>query len=102
MAYNFEALPKGKEYAAIELAGGKALMQVPFGVFVRYELTAALGAKANGKWRLVVKVPGVEPRTFNDLPCDPAFKELTWIGLVSIPTWPAVTYVDNLEVGPAK
>ena len=89
--------------AAGELAAGKqTLMTLPHGQWIHFGITAGLGKSADGTWTLTVTVPGQEPRRFDKLPCDPKWKQFTWMGFVSNATDTAVFYLDNLKLTTAK
>jgi len=45
-----------------------------------------------------VTLPGQKPQTFEDLPCDPRFRELQWLGFISNATEKTVFYVDNVKI----
>jgi hypothetical protein len=81
-------------------AHDKALLAIPSGQWVRFEIVCGLGKKATGVYDLTVTVPGQPPRRFEKLPCDPKCKELAWLGFVSVATGKAVFYVDNLKLHP--
>ncbi len=66
------------------ILGGKAVMELPAGPWLRFEVTGGLGGQNSGRWTLSVKVPGKSAEVFADLPYEkPGFKKLTWVGLVS-------------------
>ena len=79
--------------------GEKRVAQMPAGQWVRFEITCALGEKANGKWNLTVRVPGRDPLALTDLPCSKEFKTLEWFGFVSCTDGPSVFYLDNVGLG---
>ncbi|MBU0608011.1 MAG: right-handed parallel beta-helix repeat-containing protein, partial [Armatimonadetes bacterium] len=83
----------GKLYARDE-----ELMALPTGQWAHVEITAKLGAAADGKYHLSVTLPGAQPQTL-DLPgVDAKWNKLTWVGLVSNATAKTVFYVDNVQL----
>ncbi|HVR75589.1 MAG TPA: right-handed parallel beta-helix repeat-containing protein [Planctomycetota bacterium] len=82
-------------------AGGRELARIPHGKWVDVEITCGLGRDASGKWDLAVKLPGADPpRRFHGLPCDPALRELRWLGFVADADAPAVFYLDRVSLKP--
>ena len=73
-------------------------MEVPSGEWIRFELTAGLGTRADGTWSLTVTLPGAEPRTWRDLPCAAGWKSVEWLGFVSNSTEAKAFYIDDLAV----
>jgi parallel beta-helix repeat protein len=78
---------------------GKELMPIPNGQWLHIEVTAGLGSKASGKWRLAVTLPGQKPRGFVNLPIGSAqWKSLDWLGICSQGTEKATFFLDNLHL----
>jgi hypothetical protein len=70
---------------------------LPAGQWLHLEIVDGLGALADGKWGL--KITGADGAVLfaqPDLPCDPEFSRVLWLGFVANGTAPAVLYVDNL------
>lgn len=82
------------------VADGRELTVLPEGQWVHVEVTCALGDAADGRWRLRVTLPGGEVQEFADLSCNPEFRELRWLGFVSVAAGPSVTYLDNVKLEP--
>jgi len=81
---------------------GQPIMDFPSRQWVHLEMTADLGAKANGAWDLVVQVPGQSARRFDKIKTGhPQFKTLHWLGFSSMATEKAVFYLDNLQLSNA-
>ncbi|PIY37317.1 MAG: hypothetical protein COZ06_33160 [Armatimonadetes bacterium CG_4_10_14_3_um_filter_66_18] len=80
---------------------GKELLTIPTGKWVRFEVRCALGDEATGTFDLTVSVRDADPRTFADLPCEPGFTRLDWVGFVPNGQQECVCYVDDVEVGEA-
>lgn len=80
------------------LVGGKELMALPVEQWIHFEVSANLGAKANGKWELRVTLPGAHPQIFAELPLNPAWKKLDWLGFISNAREKSVYYIDNIEL----
>jgi hypothetical protein len=77
----------------------KALMDLPVGKWIRFEITAALANKDEGTWDLAVTVPGQSARRFKDLQNGSSkFEKLTWVGFSSNATDKTIFYLDNLEI----
>ena len=80
-------------------AAKQPLLLLPRDQWVHLETLCPLGQAAAGAWTLLVTLPGQAPQTFPNLPCDPKFRELQWLGFVSSATEKAVFYVDNVGIG---
>ena len=82
-------------------AGGKKLLQIPLGKWVKFEIVAGLGTEAKAKWDLAVTLPDAkDPQRFAGLPCSPDFKSLFWYGFVSDAIAKTVFYVDDIQLRP--
>jgi len=89
--------PKGRVSA-----GGKDLGEVPAGVWIRVALESALGREAKGTYRFTIQVRGREPQVFADLPCaNPQFRELRWLGFVSVADADTGFLLDDISIAPA-
>ena len=81
------------------ILGGKPVLDIPAGVWVRYHLRAPIGQGAAGRWDLTVTVPGQAPALFRTLlNGSPNFHTLTWIGFISNATTKTVFYLDDLDL----
>lgn len=81
------------------VAGGATLMNVPLNVFVRYEVTAKVGAKADGIWNLKVTLPDGEIKSFDGLKTvSRNWKSVEWLGFVSYADAATTYYLDNLQL----
>lgn len=81
------------------LVGGKALLDIPVGQWVHFNISADLGKGNSGTWNLAVTLPGQEPRHFDKLADgNKSFEQLTWLGFVSNATTKTVFYIDNLKI----
>jgi hypothetical protein len=78
--------------------GGKPLIDIPTGQWVRLEIQAGLGAKSTHTWELIVTLPGQPPKRFEALPCHPEWKRLDWLGFVSNANVKTIYYLDNLSL----
>jgi hypothetical protein len=75
------------------------LLDLPVGQWVRFSISADLGAGNSGTWNLAVTLPGQEPRRFDNLANgNKTFEQLTWLGFVSHATTKTVFYIDNLKI----
>jgi len=82
-------------------AGGKDLLKIPLSKWVKIEITAGVGKKANAKWDLAVTLPdSPEPKRFTDLHCSSNFKQLAWYGFVSDSNVVSTFYVDDISLKP--
>lgn len=80
--------------------GERKLLVLPHSQWVHFAITTGLGDQADGKWQLSVTLPGRQPQTFADLPCEPEFKSLMWYGFVATAETDGVFYLDNVELQP--
>ncbi|NOZ20755.1 MAG: right-handed parallel beta-helix repeat-containing protein [Planctomycetes bacterium] len=81
------------------LANGMSVMAIPHGQWVHIEMHCELGSKANGKYDLIVTLPGGQPQSFPHLDCGSAkFKRLHWLGFTSQAKEKAVYYLDNIKL----
>jgi hypothetical protein len=79
------------------LTGGKHLLDVPADQWIGIELSAGLGSKSTGTWRLSVTLPGQSPQVFDALPNgSPDWKTLHWLGFVSNAQETSITHLDNV------
>ena len=72
---------------------------LPDSQWLHVEITAGLGALANGQWAL--KITGANDAVWfeqQDLPGDPEFGRVLWLGFVANGKAPAVMYLDNLNL----
>lgn len=83
--------------------GDRVLCQLPAGQWVRLQLTCPVGKQSTGRWNLTVTRPGAEPQTFEDLPCaSPKFRQLEWLGFISLATQKTVFEIDDLKMAVEK
>ncbi len=79
--------------------GDRELLRLPVGQWVHFEVTAPLGEEATGHFDLRVRAPGMaQPVVFANLPCEPGFRKLDWVGFVAPGHEATVLYVDNVEL----
>lgn len=77
----------------------RALLDMPSGQWVHFEVWATLGKASSGTWQLSVALPGAPAQTFSDLKCgNPNWKTLDWLGFVSDATTSTVYHLDNLKL----
>jgi hypothetical protein len=80
---------------------GNPLMPFPADTWVKFDLTAAVGAKSPRTFDLTVTVPGQDPQTFHALPFGSnEFAQLTWFGFSSNGNQKQAFYVDDLRLNP--
>lgn len=83
------------------LASGRRLMALPHQTWVRFEVTCGVGSRANGRWDLVVRLPGrTPPLRFPGLPCNPSFRDLEWFGFSADADAAGLFYLDDLRLAP--
>ena len=78
--------------------GGRRLLDCAPDEWLHIQITAPLGAKADGRWDLKVETPRRPPQLFTGLTCNPDWKRLDWIGYVSDARSKTVFYLDNIEL----
>lgn len=84
-------------------AGDTTLMDVPMRQWLHFEITTTLGRQGNSAYDLAVTLPGGETRTFQKLSFGNAdFRNLKWIGFISLATDKAVFYLDNIKAENVK
>ncbi len=80
-------------------AAGIEPIPVEPGEWLHVEVTAGVGKRADGTWRLAVTLPGGKEYRFDDLRCrDESWDELRWLGFVSNGTVESVWYLDNIQI----
>jgi len=80
-------------------AGGKPLVSVPTGQWIRLDFLAGLGKQATGSYDLTVTVPGQGPGKFAALPVgNPAWRSLRWLGFISLANGRTVMYLDDVKL----
>ena len=80
-------------------ARGKELLTVPLGQWVGIRIECGMGRKADGKYKLEVKLPDQPPQSF-DLPLvNDQFSRLEWFGFLSNAAAAAAIYVDDVKLG---
>ena len=77
---------------------GKEVLELPPSQWLRFEISANLGTSEGGSWSLKVIIPGQAPREFKDLPGNPKFKALTWLGFSSNADEKTVFYLDDFSL----
>ncbi len=81
------------------LTSSGLLLDIPYGQWVRYEVTATLGQEATGTWSLKVTPAGGETKTFRDLPFrSKDFRRADWMGFISNANEPSVFFLDQLSL----
>lgn len=81
-------------------AGQQALLKLPHGQWVKFEITCPLGSAA-GTYDLRVTAPGQPPRSFEKLPTGKNWKALRWLGFTSAANASTVFYLDNVKLDAA-
>lgn len=84
-------------------ANGTHIMDLPLGVWAKFELTAALGTNANATYDLTVTLPEQEPKVFEGLPqSGDGIKRLDWFGFVSNAETATTFYIDDIAIHARK
>ncbi len=72
---------------------------LPAEEWLHFEITDGLGALADAMWDLrITNQAGEVLFEGTDLPCDPEFSRILWLGFVSNGTEPAEMYLDNVAM----
>jgi len=72
---------------------------LPDGQWLHFEITDGLGSYADGQWAMTITNEAGEVLfEQHDLPCDPEFSRVLWLGFVSNGMQPAVMYLDNVRM----
>ena len=78
---------------------GQPPLVVPSGAWFHVEISAGLGAAADGTWRLAVTLPCAETKRFSGLKFgSPETRGVTWIGFISSADRKGVYYIDNVRL----
>ncbi len=77
---------------------GAPMTKLPAEKWIHFDITCTLGEKAPGKYSVTVTIPGQKPVTMRDIPCDPKFRHLEWMGFISNSTDVRVFYLDNVKL----
>ena len=81
------------------VANGKELMAVPIGQWLHLAFETKLGKQATGAYDLTVTIPGQEPKRFEKLAVGkPAWRQLRWLGFISMATDKAAIYLDDVRL----
>jgi len=82
-------------------AAGRRLTQVPHDRWVHVSMQAEVGTGAPRCFSVTVQAPGSPAQSFGNLQFSGSgFKNLNWLGFVSMATTSAEFYVDNVMIGP--
>jgi len=80
------------------VVNGQEILTLPEGVWIHFEVTAALGSNSTGTWELTVTLPDQPPKIFTGLKCNPEWRQLDWLGFVSNANRKTTYYLDNLSL----
>lgn len=79
--------------------GGKDLMSLPVGQWIRVAVSSKLGTQADGKWSLEVTLPRKQTQRFAPFTHGRGqIRSLAWVGFVSLANTNTVVYLDNLRI----
>jgi hypothetical protein len=73
-------------------------MDIQEDTWIAIDMRAPLG-KPDSRWTLTVTTPNKPPREFQDLKCDPEWKQARWIGITSLADRNVSFYLDDVEMG---
>ncbi len=80
-------------------AGGQTLATIPVGEWIHIDITCALGSRATGTYTLAITLPDGTETQWDDLPCaNPQFKQLRWLGFISLADEATAFYIDNVQL----
>ncbi|MHB0998808.1 MAG: right-handed parallel beta-helix repeat-containing protein [Armatimonadota bacterium] len=80
------------------LAGKDTIADIPYDKWVTFDITCGIGGDSTGSYDMKVTVPGKsKPLSFKNLPCDPKFDVLRWIGFVSNSETSSKFYIDDIS-----
>lgn len=81
-------------------AGPTRLGELPPNVWLRFMVRCGLGELADGTWAVEVSVPDQPALKADGLPCAGglAFRELTWLGFISLAESESVWYLDDVQL----
>jgi hypothetical protein len=77
---------------------GEKVCDLPENEWIGVEISARMGDKANGQWRMKLDLPGGTTHEFNDLACDPKWNRARWIGFCALEKTQSAFYLDDLTV----
>lgn len=81
------------------LANGKPLSKAPLEKWIHIEIVCNLGNKADGTYSLSLTLPGKNVKSFEGLPCGKAaFRQLEWLGFISLGNEDSEFYLDNIKL----
>jgi hypothetical protein len=83
---------------------GTGGMDIPIDTWVRFEITAGMGKKADGQWNLTVTDAGGAPLgRLARMPMNTAaFKKLTWVGFTSSANYTTAFHLDDFVLEEVK
>lgn len=81
------------------MSGGRELLRIPVGQWLRCEMRCGVGPKAEAKWDLQVTLPDGQRRAFTDLPIGAGpVRLLTWLGFSSMARWKTAFQLDDIKL----
>lgn len=76
-------------------ACGAKLCDILTDAWVAVEMNAVLG---DSRWEIALKLPDGDVREFGDLPCDPKWTDLRWVGFSALGSKKAAFYLDDIDM----
>lgn len=78
---------------------GQDLMKIPVSTWFHLDVSAKVGADADGIWTLLVTLPDQPPHRFDGLKVgNPEFRNFTWVGWCSMATDTQTFYLDDIKL----
>lgn len=84
------------------IANGRPLLRLPREQWVAFEIICKLGKEATGTYDMQVTLPGAQRQDFPGLACDAKFRQLAWLGFISLTNAASVFYVDDVVLEPVR
>ena len=98
-SYPYKVGPSLRIDAAGKLtANGRELTVVPRATWLTLGVVCVLGKAATGAYDLALRSGDGPEQVFQALPCDPGFRRVDWLGVVSLATQRTVFYLDDVKL----
>jgi hypothetical protein len=81
----------------VAFARDKKLLEFAPNSWLAVAMSASLGGSA-GRWNLSLTLADGTTREFKELPCDPGWGEVRWVGFSSLATKKVAFYLDDIEM----
>ena len=74
------------------------MTKLPADQWIHFDIECVLGKGNPHTWKIAVTIPGQAPQTLADLPCNPGFSKLEWLGFISNSTTKLAFFLDNVKL----